>query len=214
MKSDNLTDNKQHKSIRKPVQKRSIRTKEKILNTAYELFCEKGYYKTTTNEIAQKAGVSIGSLYSYFKDKDVIFFEILGIYHQKFLGLNLELKDNDELLKNDVKKWLRIIIEKQIEIHEESKEFNRELNVLSFYNPKIEALLIQNKKETMNSTIGSFVDIKDFFGIVDIEAFITIVYDLISSTVDRIVFGKNEIDKERLINTTIDMIYRYLLSNK
>ena len=65
------------KAVRKPRQKRSIETKEKIVSAAYQLFCEKGYYNTTTNEIAQVANVSIGSLYSYFKDKDTIFLEIL-----------------------------------------------------------------------------------------------------------------------------------------
>lgn len=36
---------------RVPVQKRSKEKKQKILNAGFELFCEKGYYKTNTIEI-------------------------------------------------------------------------------------------------------------------------------------------------------------------
>ena len=43
----------------------------------------------------------------------------------------------------------------------------------------------------------------------DIEATAIATFDLISATVDRIVFGKNEIDRERLINATIDIVYKY-----
>lgn len=46
-----------------------VNTKEKILGSALALFCKKGYYQTTTNEIAQRAQGSIGIRYSYFQDK-------------------------------------------------------------------------------------------------------------------------------------------------
>ena len=39
--------------IRKPIQKRSIEKKEKIIESGFELICEKGYYNTNTAEIAK-----------------------------------------------------------------------------------------------------------------------------------------------------------------
>jgi len=44
-------------------------TREKILRAAMECFAKKGYQKTTTREIARKAGVTLGALYHHFKDK-------------------------------------------------------------------------------------------------------------------------------------------------
>ena len=41
---------------RQPRQTRSQATKEKILESAYKLFCERGYYQTTTNHIADVGG--------------------------------------------------------------------------------------------------------------------------------------------------------------
>ena len=52
-----------------PVQKRSIEKRKRILEAGFQLFCEKGYYKTNTIEIARHAKVSTGTVYSYFKDK-------------------------------------------------------------------------------------------------------------------------------------------------
>lgn len=59
--------------IRKPKQSRSIEKKNRIIKAGFELFCEQGYYATTTTQICQRAGISIGALYSYFKDKKDIF---------------------------------------------------------------------------------------------------------------------------------------------
>ena len=59
--------------VREPKQKRSIEKKTKIIKSGLELFREKGYYNTNTIEIAKMAGVSTGTVYSYFKDKKDIY---------------------------------------------------------------------------------------------------------------------------------------------
>jgi AcrR family transcriptional regulator len=43
-----------------------------ILEAAAQLFQRYGYDRTTTNKIADRAGVSIGSLYQYFPNKDAL----------------------------------------------------------------------------------------------------------------------------------------------
>ncbi|MDP4153370.1 MAG: TetR/AcrR family transcriptional regulator [Bacillota bacterium] len=208
-----MISNESQKSIRNaktrnPRQLRSINTKEKILDSAFSLFCEKGYYKTTTNEIAQRAQVSIGSLYSYFEDKDTIFFEILDRYHKKFEIAKNEIVNDQDFFKTNSRLWLRALIENLIKVHEESKELNRELNVLSYYNPKIAEILEKNKEKTMQNTIGYFFEMKEGLITEDIQAAATVTFDLISATIDRIVFGRNEIDRSRLIEATIDIILK------
>jgi AcrR family transcriptional regulator len=63
--------------IKKPVQKRSIDTRNKIIDTAKKLFSELGFEETTTNLIASRSGLSIGSIYAHFTDKWEIFHTIL-----------------------------------------------------------------------------------------------------------------------------------------
>lgn len=55
-----------------PRQQRSAETVERILSAAARIFDERGYRGTTTNHVAQQAGVSIGSLYQYFPNKDAL----------------------------------------------------------------------------------------------------------------------------------------------
>jgi AcrR family transcriptional regulator len=56
--------------IRTPVQARSRATVEAILGGTRRVLASRGYAGTTTNHIAEAAGVSIGSFYQYFGDKD------------------------------------------------------------------------------------------------------------------------------------------------
>jgi len=62
---------------RKPRQERARETVEAILVAATHILVRKGYTRTTTNEIARTAGVSVGSLHQYFPSKDAIAVELL-----------------------------------------------------------------------------------------------------------------------------------------
>ena len=58
----------------------SIRESRKnlIMDTALELFANNGYHATSISIIAQKAGISKGLLYNYFKSKEKLLIEILS----------------------------------------------------------------------------------------------------------------------------------------
>ena len=55
-----------------PSQKRSKSTVDDISEAAIQLLNTTGDSKFTTNHVAERAGVSIGSLYRYFPDKGAI----------------------------------------------------------------------------------------------------------------------------------------------
>ncbi len=55
-----------------PVQGRSRDTVELILSAAAQIFELHGYAAGTTNRIAERAGVSIGTLYQYYPSKEAI----------------------------------------------------------------------------------------------------------------------------------------------
>ncbi len=57
---------------RKPKQARSQHRVDHLLDTAAAVFVESGYEAATTNAIAARAGVSIGSLYQFFPNKEAI----------------------------------------------------------------------------------------------------------------------------------------------
>ncbi len=57
---------------KKPVQRRSRFTVEQILIGAAQVFEAHGYAAGTTNRIAERAGVSVGTLYQYFPSKEAV----------------------------------------------------------------------------------------------------------------------------------------------
>ncbi|WP_420116092.1 TetR/AcrR family transcriptional regulator [Micromonospora sp.] len=62
---------------REPRQVRAELTRERILAAAAHIFSEYGYAAGTTNRIAERARISIGSLYQYFPNKDAILAALL-----------------------------------------------------------------------------------------------------------------------------------------
>ncbi|MBP5669859.1 MAG: TetR/AcrR family transcriptional regulator, partial [Lachnospiraceae bacterium] len=60
---------KRDKPVNKPKQKRSIETRNKILEVGSMLMLKEGYHNVTTDDIAKAAGLSTGIVYHYFKDK-------------------------------------------------------------------------------------------------------------------------------------------------
>ncbi|MDE0366729.1 MAG: TetR/AcrR family transcriptional regulator [Gammaproteobacteria bacterium] len=72
-------------SLRKrPRQARAIATVDAILDAAARILTEDGYAAASTNRIAERAGVSIGSLYEYFPGKEAIFAELRRREGHKF----------------------------------------------------------------------------------------------------------------------------------
>jgi AcrR family transcriptional regulator len=71
-----------------------LETRNTLLQVALELFAEKGFEKTRTSEIAEKAGVAVGTIYLHFGDKegllrailvniaDVIYARVKEVYEQ------------------------------------------------------------------------------------------------------------------------------------
>lgn len=58
---------------RKPQQERSRATVDAIIEAAFICVAERGIQATTTRHVAEIAGISVGSLYEYFSNKEAIF---------------------------------------------------------------------------------------------------------------------------------------------
>lgn len=76
-------------------QERSRRSYQALLDAAAELFAQHGYDAVGTPEIAQKAGVSVGTFYRYFDDKHEVYLEIMrrtiaSAYEETIAGLTPE----------------------------------------------------------------------------------------------------------------------------
>lgn len=83
---------------RQPRQLRSQKRVNQILDAAEQLFVGEGFTVTTTNAIAARANVPIGSLYQFFPDKAAIVQALarryMALLHQRF-----EVLQTDEALQ-------------------------------------------------------------------------------------------------------------------
>jgi AcrR family transcriptional regulator len=122
--------------IREPQQKRSIDKKSRIMNAGFKLFCEKGYHNTNTSEIANKAGVSTGTVYSYFKDKKDIYVSSFENFLNNYLQPLV-----DDLANTPKPIDIRQFVDKCIEIfrnlYVNSKQTIKELGTMQETDPEI-----------------------------------------------------------------------------
>lgn len=88
-----------------PTQERSRKTLDAILTSADTLFAERGVSDTTVSQIAELAGVSIGSLYRFFPNKTALVAEYVRRYAHDLLSRmpaslpeNPTLDDLDEIV--------------------------------------------------------------------------------------------------------------------
>lgn len=68
-----MPDRSANRPRRKAKQERARQTLEAILEAAARVLLERGYGGATTNRIAEVAGVSVGTLYEYFANKEEVF---------------------------------------------------------------------------------------------------------------------------------------------
>ena len=142
---------------RKPSQKRSIETREKIIDAGFDLICTDGYFNTDTAKIAKKAGVSTGIVYQYFKDKrdillaslekyaDTVFYSMLSNSPKSFDKENLPI-----ILTN--------LINDYISNNRISAKAYKEITALSHYDEAVGMFFFEKEKEIANKVCKILID--------------------------------------------------------
>ena len=73
------------------MRKEAEERKSEILDAAEELFAQKGFDGTSTNDILGKVGIARGTLYYHFKSKEDIMDALIGRYNDRLLGAAQEV---------------------------------------------------------------------------------------------------------------------------
>ncbi len=110
---------------KQPRQRRSRETLRAILEAATQVFAKHGYAAGTTNRIARRAGVSIGSLYEYFPNKDAILVALAERHLERMVGevqgLLAAARDSPEPLQ----RLLRRFVTAMLEVHRREPDLMR-----------------------------------------------------------------------------------------
>ena len=117
---------------KRPLQARARRTVEAILEGAAQVFERHGYAHTTTDRIAERAGVSVGSLYQYFPNKDAVIVALAERHQEAGLRRVREMLSETEgtpLAALDLDVLLGSFVRDLIELHRNHPRLHRLLVV-------------------------------------------------------------------------------------
>jgi AcrR family transcriptional regulator len=86
-------------------------TKALILETALEMFRERGYEQTTMRAVAERAGVSLGNAYYYFHSKEHLIQAFYQRTHEEHLAASIPILEQETTLKARLHEVMRLKID-------------------------------------------------------------------------------------------------------
>ncbi|AIQ11525.1 TetR/AcrR family transcriptional regulator [Paenibacillus durus] len=206
----NETEEQLPDKTRKPRQDRSIKTKDSIVQAAARLFSEKGYHRTNTKQIAAAAGVSTGSFYSYFTDKRDVFLDVLKIHSQAMQAHVDATVAQLSAKQSDKRVVISHMIESLIQSHTPYISFHRELSLLQLSDEVIKEVMESQYNISRRKTLEFMKLSEHELRTSDLEAASVVVFESVSSVVDRIVFSGEGVSAGRLKAELVDMLVHYL----
>lgn len=106
--------------------------RNQMIRGAVSLFKQKGFHRTTTREIAQASGFSIGTLYEYIRTKEDVLYLVCDSIYEEVSGRlkSMDLENGTlESLKLGIKHYFKLIDDMQDEVlvmYQEAKVLSNE----------------------------------------------------------------------------------------
>lgn len=197
--------------IRIPKQKRSIEKKEALKKAAVELFSEKGYHNTSSNEIAQRANVSIGTFYSYFTDKKSLYEELIMDLYQASLK---EITEFDSSKSASPRNFIRNYVAYIMHSHEYMTAFQKEVAALSLQYDDLHELEKRSRCDVTDILMSMLQANKEILRISDLKTASLIIQCSLEAVIHEVTFYQNAYEKERVIDELTEALCRYCIADE
>lgn len=195
------------KEVRIPKQQRSIEKKNQIKNAAIALISEKGYHKTSSNEIARKAGVSIGTFYSYYADKTALYEDLVMDLYDDVLNQIPEMDLTKVTNPVDlVRNYIRIVMAG----HAYMPAFQKEVTCLSQQYDHFHELEEKSRSHATEKIFRLMMENRELLRITDFEIAGLLIQNALEAVIHQVQFYPNDYDKEKVIDELTDMLCRYV----
>jgi len=112
---------------KRPRQERAQATVHAILQAAALVFAEHGYQGGSTNKVAARAGVSIGTLYQYFPNKEAIIAQLYDDHAAEVEPLIADAMRDLADASVSLPQAMRTFFDKLVRLHAEESELWRKL---------------------------------------------------------------------------------------
>ncbi|MCP3984421.1 MAG: TetR/AcrR family transcriptional regulator [bacterium] len=195
---------------KRPSQARSQATVDTILDAAAQVFEARGYAAGTTNRIAVRAGVSIGSVYEYFPNKDAI---VVALANRE---LERERQEIMEVLADSPRKSLNALLRQFVEtivaFHARSPALHRILFDEAEHPPETHACVLRFEESLAHALEAVLRKRRIVAPDRDLAAHL--VVQTTESLAHRFVLrGIHELDQHAFIEEVTRLLARYLGTN-
>jgi AcrR family transcriptional regulator len=207
-----MTSEKRRLQPRKrPRQIRAELTRQRILTAAAHVFAEHGYAAGTTNRIAERARVSIGSLYQYYPNKDAVLVELLTRHLDT--GIAAITLRQREGLPESLEEIVRVFVRTVIENHLDDPQL---LRVMIEQAPRSSELLerISRHEQALVGYLRDLLDHHPEVRVDDKDTAARLVVSTVELTVHRLIAAPDPIDIPRLENELVAMVTGYLAAGR
>lgn len=189
---------------RVPQQARSREKRDEILRAAAVMFAERGYSGTTSDDIAEAAGVSVGTFYNYFRNKRQVLV-MLVIERIEDIFSNLQLARMDFSRGGD-RETIRQAI--AAALGGTQSALRRVWLELMSHDPELIPYQQIIRRHTLNKVeenLRQAVARGDTWPNLDVEATALAIFNLLDATSLHVDTG---ISDERMIEALTDMVHR------
>ncbi|HEY3470411.1 MAG TPA: TetR/AcrR family transcriptional regulator [Amycolatopsis sp.] len=192
---------------KQPRQVRAELTRQRILTAAAHVFAEHGYAAGTTNRIAERAGLSIGSLYQYFPNKDAILAELLMRHLDEGSAVTERIQRQE--LPGSIEEVFRVFVRGAIESHLGDPQL---LRLLMEQAPRSTELLekVARLKQSLVSYVQELFDTHPEVRVADTETAARLVVTTTELVVHQLIADHEPVDPARLENELVAMLTRYV----
>ncbi len=192
-----------------PKQRRSIETRQKIKDTAHQLFSSNGFHGTTSNEIASVAGVNIGTFYNYFEDKKVLLLELLEDFQARFFDMAFP-EDLPDVGETDIRDFTRLYLDRSFDAFRMDREFFRSVYPLQYMDKDVEKIFRKYEQKEARQMLAVY---QQKFGNIDIEEAknrVSVIAIIVASVSNRFYTLGLSVGRKQLINSLTEMISAYI----
>jgi AcrR family transcriptional regulator len=195
---------------KRPLQARSRATVDAILRAAAQVFTAQGYAATTTNHIAERAGVSIGSLYEYFPSKDALLVALMEAHLAEAETILATAAAEAFEDADDVAAVVRRFVRAMVDLHARDRPLHRVLfeeaplparmrrQILA-----IERRVVEHVAEYLRARPGATTRDPEMAAAVVVQAIEGLTHKLV-------VYGERDTDVDAYVDEMVALVTAYL----
>lgn len=195
---------------RRPRQVRAELTRERILTAAAHVFAEHGYAAGTTNRIAERARISIGSLYQYFPNKDAILAELLIQHIDRGAWQQVDQLD---MSAGSLKAMVRAIVREAIDNHRDDPQLLRIMIEEAPFSPELLDTINRHGKVRVGQLRELLARHPDV-DVRDVDTAAELILFTVEVNTHKLMADPRNIPVETLENELVDMVTRYLRGDR